>query len=131
QEGLTLLIHDLDELQGERMSLLPVGDTDQQPEIKFVVEEVATLSTNDGRILLKVQENFEQLNNCQGQTIVIKNPSLVKKSDSLLDIGFSYRGENGELNFERGYEGIIFEETTEEKGVGGVEKAFLVIGVVA
>jgi hypothetical protein len=144
EEGLTLLIHDLDELQGEKISLLPVNDTDQQSEIKFVVEEVLILSTQDGRIFLEAQKNFEwkgeeankvslipfpenekQLNNCQGQTIVIKNPLLVKKSNSSLDIGFSYRGEKGELNFERGYENISFE------GVGGVEKAFLAIGVVA
>jgi len=71
-----------------------------------------------------------QLDNCQGETIVIKNPFLVKKSSSLLDIGFSYRGEDGELSFELGYEGIKLEKAAEEKEVSEVEKAFLAIGVV-
>lgn len=149
QEGLTLLIHDYDKLWGERINLLPANDTDQQSEIKFVVEEISNLSTNDGRIFLKAQKNFEwrgeevnevslipfpqverQLDNCQGETIVIKNPFLVKKSSSLLDIGFSYRGEDGELSFELGYEGIKLEKAAEEKEVSEVEKAFLAIGVV-
>jgi hypothetical protein len=59
QEGLTLLIHDYDKLQGERINLRPASDTDQQSEIKFVVEEICPFSINDKRFIIKAQEGFE------------------------------------------------------------------------